>query len=59
MVSKENLRDAIEKRLSAIKSHEDYYRFLGYIDIAEALDIITTEEWLDLVDAAIAIKGVL
>ena len=54
---KEGLRVAIEKRLAAIKSNEDYYRFLGYIDIAETLDIITVDEWLDLVDAAMAING--
>ena len=54
---KEGLRVAIEQRLVAIKSNEYYYRFLGYIDIAETLDIITVDEWLDLVDAAMAING--
>lgn len=56
MINKENLREAIEHRFTQIKTFEDYYRFLGYIDIAESLDIITTDEWLDLVDAAIAIR---
>lgn len=56
MINKEHLRAAIDHRFAQIKTFEDYYRFLGYIDIAESLDIITTDEWFDLVDAAIAIR---
>lgn len=50
-------RDMIEDRFKAIISVGDYYKFLGYIDLAESLGVITYQEWQYLVGAVVGMRG--
>lgn len=50
-------RDMIEDKFKTINSVGDYYKFLGYIDLAESLGVITYSEWQYLVGAAVGMRG--